>query len=80
MIYKYSHERLYIVNYSEQAKTFLSSMKGNWPKVAVDAGVQHQFICRFMDGRIKDPRVSKIEKILSYAESQGWTYQPSTDS
>lgn len=63
------------MNYTEQAKEFLISVKGSWPSVAAESGVQHQFICRFMDGRIKDPRVSKIEKILCYAQSQGWTYK-----
>jgi predicted transcriptional regulator len=61
---------------THQTKRYLASMKGQWPMVAKNCGVKHQFICRFMDGRIVDPRVSKIERILGYARKTGWTYQP----
>lgn len=67
-----AHEEFQMRNFVETARCFLNSAKGQWTEVAKATGIQHQYICRIMDGRIKDPGASKIQRILDYAEATGW--------
>ncbi len=69
------------INISTPTKEFLAAHKGQWKKIAAEAttddlAITSQWICKIMDGRIKDPGVSRMEAILNYAYSKGWKHQP----
>ena len=60
------------MNIRDEAKAFLVEQKGNWQEIAKETGIEANWISRFVCGRLKDPRVSKFEIILAYAEQNGW--------
>ena len=54
---------------TEQAKNYLDSCRGKWKEVAINTGLDIQWIYKFMSDGIVDPGVSKIEKILQYRDA-----------
>lgn len=52
-----------------QMKTRLSAAKGRWPLIAKTAGVDYVWLFKVAQGRIKDPGVSKVERVISALDS-----------
>jgi len=54
----------------DQATSSVRSKKGSLPQLSRDLGLDYNWIRKFADGAIKDPGVSKIERILKYAKRE----------
>lgn len=46
-------------------KTRLSAAKGRWPSIAATAGVDYVWLFKVMQGRIKDPGVTRVERVIN---------------
>lgn len=49
----------------DQMKTRLNAVKGQWPAVCAQAGVDYVWLFKVMQGRIKDPGVARVERVLA---------------
>ena len=56
-------------NLAKQATDYLESTKGTWTKIADETKLNIEWIYRFAQGRINDPGVNKIEKLLEHRDS-----------
>ena len=46
-------------------KRRVSVARGRWPVIAAEAGLEYQWLSKVMQGRIADPGVLKVERILA---------------
>lgn len=46
-------------------KSRLAARKGRWPEIAMAAGLEYQWLTKVMQGRIVDPGVTKVERVLA---------------
>ncbi|MBU2774794.1 helix-turn-helix domain-containing protein [Acidithiobacillus ferrooxidans] len=53
---------------SSQAIRRLLAAKGSWVSIALATGVSYSWLCKFAHGRIPNPSVQRIERILWYFE------------
>lgn len=53
---------------ASQAIRRLYAAKGSWKSVALATGVSYSWLCKFAEGRILNPSVQRIERILWYFE------------
>lgn len=44
----------------------LERLRGQWTRVATESGVSYKTIKNFMQGKVKDPRHSNVEKLRNY--------------
>ncbi len=49
----------------DQMKSRLTAVKGQWPAVCVQADVDYVWLFKVMQGRIKDPGVSRVERVMA---------------
>lgn len=47
-------------------KARLERLRGQWPRVAVESGVKYKTIKNIMQGKVKDPRGSNVERLRNY--------------
>lgn len=48
----------------EQMKAGLTAHKGRWPVIAQQADVGYVWMFKVMQGRIRDPGASRVERVL----------------
>lgn len=48
----------------DQMKSRLAAAKGSWPLVCETAGVDYVWLTKVMQGRIKDPGVFRVERVI----------------
>lgn len=59
---------------------FLQDTKGRWPEIAREVGVGSQLFRRAATNRlVNGPTLANVEKIMRYAHSIGWRYQPNQE-
>ena len=46
-------------------KRRVSAARGRWPAIAAEADLEYQWLSKVMQGRITDPGVIKVERILA---------------
>ena len=51
---------------TEQAREFIRSRRGKWPEMVEATGLNYQWISKFAQGVIKDPRARFIDVVLEY--------------
>lgn len=44
----------------------LLELKGQWPKVARDAGLDYSWLSKFGQGQISNPTVAKLQRLHEY--------------
>jgi hypothetical protein len=47
-----------------QMKSRLALAKGRWPLICATAGVDYVWLTKVMQGRIKDPGVFRVERVI----------------
>lgn len=47
-------------------KARLERLRGQWPRVSRESGVKYKTIKNIMQGKVKDPRGSNIERLRNY--------------
>lgn len=47
-----------------QMKTRLIAAKGRWPAIAAEADVDYVWLFKVMQGRIKDPGITRVERVI----------------
>jgi len=63
----------------EQAKDYLNSRRGSWPKIAIETSLDIQWVYKFMSSRsMPDPGVTKIEKLLCHRDGTLNKFYPET--
>lgn len=55
---------------SSQAIRRLLAAKGSWVSIAPATNVSYSWLCKFAQGRIPNPSVQRIERILGYFEEK----------
>ena len=50
----------------ERLRSGLESMRGRWPEIARDTGVDYFTIARIARGDTADPRISSVDSILGW--------------
>ena len=53
---------------TEVVKGKLERLRGQWQRVALESGVKYKTIKNLMQGKVKDPRASSIDRLHSYLE------------
>jgi predicted transcriptional regulator len=53
-------------NRTEVVKAKLQRLRGQWLRVADESGVKYKTIKNLMQGKVKDPRSSNIDKLHDY--------------
>ena len=53
---------------TSQALRRLQAAKGSWRSIASATNVSYSWLCKFAEGRILNPSVQRIERILWYFE------------
>lgn len=63
---KYFFTKISIMNTPllEQMKTGLAAHKGRWPEIAEQAEVGYVWLFKVMQGRIRDPGVARVERVI----------------
>lgn len=46
-------------------KSRLEAAKGRWPAIADSAEVEYEWLSKVMQGRIKDPGVRRVERVIA---------------
>lgn len=46
-------------------KRRVSAARGRWPAIAAEAGLEYQWLSKVMQGRIADPGVIKVERVIA---------------
>lgn len=59
-----------------QMKTRLSAVKGKWPAIAREADVDYVWLFKVMQGRIKDPGVARVERVIAALDRLGLQPRP----
>lgn len=59
-----------------QMKTRLSDAKGRWPTIAREADVGYVWLFKVMQGRIKDPGVARVERVIAALDRLGLQPRP----
>lgn len=49
-----------------QVRTALKSRRGEWPTLCNATGLSYWWLTKFAQGRIRDPGLSKIERLQDY--------------
>lgn len=49
----------------DQMKSRLAAVKGQWPAVCAQADVDYVWLFKVMQGRIKDPGVTRVERVIA---------------
>jgi len=49
----------------DQMKTRMNAVKGQWPAICAQAGVEYVWLFKVMQGRIKDPGVARVERVMA---------------
>jgi hypothetical protein len=49
-----------------QVRTALQSRRGDWPALCEATGLSYWWVTKFAQGRIREPGLSKIEKLQAY--------------
>lgn len=49
----------------EQMKSRLTIAKGQWPSICAQADVGYVWLYKVMQGRIKDPGVTRVERVIA---------------
>lgn len=55
----------------QQALDVLNVNKGRWRKIESQTGLDYNWISKFAQGRISDPGVSKVEKLIEWSVKNG---------
>lgn len=50
-------------------KTKVQAERGRWRDISAEALVGYDWLTRVMDGRIKDPGVARVERVISAVDS-----------
>ena len=51
---------------TEEARAYLQSLRGSWPAIVSATGLNYQWISKFAQGVIKDPRARFVDTVLAY--------------
>lgn len=54
-----------------QMKGRLRAVKGQWPSIADQAGVDYVWLTKVMQGAIKDPGVTRVERVIAALDLMG---------
>ena len=75
-----SHERLDTIAISgykgamnidiEELRTWLRT-HGKYRQIADTCGYAYDSLCKFADGRVKEPRLSQLQTLMTYRDKQG---------
>jgi hypothetical protein len=65
---------------SSRAIRRLLAAKGSWARIALATSVSYSWLCKFAEGRILNPSVQRIERILWYFEEMDALSIPRTRS
>ena len=49
----------------DQMKMQISAARGRWPSICKEANVEYVWLFKVMQGRIKDPGVSRVERVMA---------------
>lgn len=52
-----------------QMKTRLNAAKGRWPTIVAEADVDYVWLAKVMQGRIKDPGITRVERVINALNS-----------
>lgn len=55
---------------TEIVKARLERLRGQWQRVASESGVKYKTIKNLMQGEVKDPRASNIDRLYDYLENE----------
>ena len=55
---------------TEIVKARLERLRGQWQRVANESGVKYKTIKNVMQGKVKDPRSSNIDRLYTYLENE----------
>ncbi len=50
----------------QTVRTELQRRKGDWPTLCKTAGLSYWWLTKFVQGRIREPGLSKIERLQAY--------------
>jgi predicted transcriptional regulator len=57
-------------NLLEYVRAKLEGSRGNWPAISEATGVPYFTITNLVQGKVEDPRVSTIQKLIDYFREQ----------
>ena len=49
-----------------EVRSELLDKKGNWPRIARETGVSYSWLCKFSQGKMKNPSALRLENIDAY--------------
>ena len=49
----------------DQMKTRVTAEKGRWPSICAQANVDYVWLFKVMQGRIKDPGITRVERVIA---------------
>lgn len=52
-----------------QIRTSLQARKGDWPAICSHTGLSYWWLTKFAQGRIREPGLSKIERLQAYIDA-----------
>lgn len=62
-----------------QVRASLQSRKGDWPAICAATGLSYWWLTKFAQGRIREPGLSKIERLQSYISAHPLGTQPASE-
>lgn len=54
----------------DYVKEHLEAARGEWPRISEETGVPYFTITNIVQGKVEDPRVSTVQKLLTYFQSK----------
>lgn len=57
----------------------LQSRKGDWPAICARTGLSYWWLTKFAQGRIREPGLSKIERLQAYIAEHPQDTQPARE-
>lgn len=57
-----------VMDRTEQAREYVHTWKGRWPELCAESGVQYQWLTKFSQGVIKEPRARLIDALLAHRD------------
>lgn len=58
------------MNITEQTRSELRSLRGQWPSIASSAGLSYWWLLKFAQGQITEPGATKLEKLRAEVRSR----------
>ncbi len=62
-----------------QIRASLQSRKGDWPAICTATGLSYWWLTKFAQGRIREPGLSKIERLQGYISAHPLDEQPASE-